>query len=272
LIYYSPAKINLGLQILEKRADGFHEISTLLYPVPFSDIIEINAGQKGDEKFSMTHSGIPVPGDLPTNLCYKAWKLFCVTCEALPVRLHLHKQIPVGAGLGGGSSNAATVLKGLNEMTGNKMGTEDLIELSSRLGSDCSIFVKNEPAMAGGRGEILSASQVDLSDSYLVLVFPNFAVNTAWAYSNCTPEKGRGDLEEILNQSPQEWKERLKNDFEPVISKVYPGVLTIREQLYEAGAYYAAMSGSGSSIYGLFTDQPVLPRNIAGNVIWSGQL
>lgn len=260
------------MQILEKRDDGFHEISTLLYPVPFNDILEINAGKKGDKEFSMTWSGIPIPGDPSTNLCYKAWNLFCETTKTIPVRLHLHKQIPPGAGLGGGSSNAATVLKGLNEMTGNKMSTADLIDLSANLGSDCPVFISKKPAMASGRGEILSSSPVALNDSHLVLVLPGFAVNTAWAYRNCTPEQRKERLEDVLSESPKEWKNRLKNDFEPVISNVHPEISTIKEQLYDAGAYYASMSGSGSSIYGLFRDTPELPRITGGHLIWSGQI
>ncbi len=272
VIYFSPAKINVGLQILGKRNDGFHELSTLMYPLPFRDIIEINPGTDAETAFTMTASGIPVPGSRDEHLCYKAWKLFCEAQGNTPVRIHLHKRIPLGAGLGGGSSNAATVLKGLNTIKGAPYSDHELEELAAHLGSDCSLFIKNQPALAGGRGEILEETNIRLPGYYLVLLYPGIHINTAAAYREVTPNENRPSLPTLLEFPVESWKEQVTNDFEQTVFKKYPEVGELKSELYTAGAVYASMSGSGSAVYGLFRSKPV-PGSIPFNFItWEGYI
>lgn len=270
MILFSPAKINLGLQILKKRSDGFHEISTLMFPLPFRDLLEINPGKPGGKNFSMTQSGIMVPGDIRDNLCFRAWKLFCNEQGETPVQLHLHKRIPMGAGLGGGSSNAATVLKGLNTLRGDPYAIAELEDLAATLGSDCSLFIKNEPALAEGRGEVLKRTQVQLPGNYMVVMYPELHVDTAAAYRETVPDADRPPLHTLLESPMETWKELVKNDFEKTVFRKYPEIADLKSELYSSGAVYASMSGSGSSVFGLFRDKPepgVVPLNY---IAWEG--
>lgn len=272
MIHFSPAKINVGLQILRKRNDGFHELSTLMYPLPFRDIIEINPGTDSLTAFTMTESGIPVPGSRDEHLCYKAWKLFCEAQGNTPVRIHLHKRIPLGAGLGGGSSNAATVLKGLNTMKGEPYRDHELEELATHLGSDCSLFIRNKPALAEGRGEVLEETPVQLSGFYLVLLYPGIHINTAAAYREVTPDEARPPLHKLLEHPVETWQEHVTNDFEQTVFKKFPEIGDLKSELYTAGAVYASMSGSGSAVYGLFRSKPG-PGSIPFKFItWEGYI
>ncbi len=272
VIYFSPAKINVGLQILRKRDDGFHELSTLMYPLPFRDIIEINLNTDSETAFTMTESGIPVPGSRDEHLCYKAWKLFCEAQGNTPVRIHLHKRIPLGAGLGGGSSNAATVLKGLNTIKGAPYSDHELEELAAHLGSDCSLFIKNKPVLAEGRGEILKETPVQLSGFYLVLLYPGIHINSAAAYREITPNEKRLPLPALLEFPVESWKEQVTNDFEQTVFKKFPEIGELKSELYTAGAVYASMSGSGSAVYGLFRSKPG-PGSIPFKFItWEGTI
>jgi 4-diphosphocytidyl-2-C-methyl-D-erythritol kinase len=272
VILFSPAKINLGLQILRKRNDGFHDLSTLMYPLPFRDILEINPSTGSEAGFSMTRTGIPIPGETDENLCYRAWKLFCREHSDTPVRLHLHKRIPLGAGLGGGSSNAATVLKGLNTLKGDPFSVHELEEMAAVLGSDCSLFIKNKPALAAGRGEVLRETPVRLSGLYLVLLYPELHIDTATAYRNVIPDADRPPLHSLLELPLESWQEQVINDFEqPVFSK-FPEIGELKSALSASGAVYASMSGSGSAVFGLFRDKPgpdVIPMQY---IAWEGYL
>jgi 4-diphosphocytidyl-2-C-methyl-D-erythritol kinase len=272
VIFFSPAKINVGLQILRKRNDGFHEISTLMYPVPFNDIIEINPGTPSKRRFTMSQSGTPVPGKITENLCYKAWKVFCRRQGETPVKIHLHKRIPTGAGLGGGSSNAATVLKGLNILKGEPCTLRELEEMAASLGSDCSLFINNEPAMAEGRGEVLKKTPVQLSGYYLVLIHPGIHIDTASAYEETVPDEDRTPLLTLLGLPLKEWREQVYNDFEHTVFKKFPEIGELKSELYTAGAVYAAMSGSGSSVYGLFHGKPGPGSIPAKYILWEGML
>lgn len=269
MILFSHAKINVGLHILRKRDDGFHDIATLMIPIPFSDIIELNATATNKD-FSLEQSGITIPGKQEDNLCYRSWKLFTDTAGPLPVKMHLHKQIPTGAGLGGGSSNAATVLKGLNTLSGHKLNDRELHQLAARLGSDCSLFIENRPAMATGRGEILETAKTDLSGYHLVLLHPGVTVNTTWAYANIRPSEKRDRLDHLLAQPIQTWKTKVVNDFEPTIFEAYPAIAGLKADLYLAGAVYTSMSGSGSAVYGLFEKEPELEPELKKQLLWSG--
>lgn len=272
MILRSPAKINLGLQILRKRSDGFHDISTLMVPLPFRDLIEINPGKPGGESFSMTQTGITVPGNINENLCFKAWKLFCSAHTETPVQLHLHKRIPMGAGLGGGSSNAATVLKGLNTLRAEPFTANELEKMAASLGSDCSLFINNTPALAEGRGEILKRSPVQLSGFYMVLLYPELHVDTASAYQHTVPDDSRPPLQTLLEQPVETWKDHVRNDFEQTVFGKFPEIADLKSELYGAGAFYASMSGSGSSVFGLFRQKPEQGSIPFKYIVWEGFL
>lgn len=271
MILFSDAKINIGLHILKKRNDGFHDISTLMVPVPFRDIIEIKIAGRNDRDFSMEQSGFTVPGRPEDNLCYRSWELFCRAAGKINVRIHLHKRIPIGAGLGGGSSNGTAVLKGLNMLSGNKLNRNDLLHLAGQLGSDCSLFVENKPAFAGGRGEILSDASVDLRGIYIALLHPGVAINTAWAYQNAVPDNKREKLRNLLSAPPDIWKTTIVNDFEPVVFKTYPEVASLKAELYLSGAFFTCLSGSGSTVYGLFREKPGLGTKLRKYLLWEGR-
>ncbi len=272
MIYYSQAKINIGLQILSKRENGFHDISTLMYPLPLKDIIELNPVVAGGDDFSLEQTGITVPGKPESNLIYKSWKLFSEACEKIPVRIHLHKQIPLGAGLGGGSSNATTILKGLNEISKKKLNKSDLLNLASTLGSDCSFFIESQPALAESRGEILTPYPPDLAGWHIIVLHPGIEISTAWAYQTTMPEAKRPHLRTFLSEPVENWKTRVLNDFETSVFKAYPVIAGLKAELYLAGATFTSMSGSGSSVYGLFDKKPELDPKLKKFLVWSGRL
>ncbi len=270
MIGYSNAKINIGLQVLRKRPDGFHDIDTWMVPVPFYDILECRVQSDFTTPFHFTQSGVTVDEPLSSHLCYKAFEAFNQAAPCPPVRLHLHKQIPVGAGLGGGSSNGAATLSALNKITGNPLSAVQLEKLASTLGSDCPLFIHNVPMLASGRGERLKKREIDLSGRYLVLLHPGFAISTAEAYKLVRPHDRRPALETLLNQPLTEWRTIIKNDFEYPLFLRYPLLKELKEGLYSSGALYASMSGSGSSIFALFDSIPDLPGDIARHIIWQG--
>jgi 4-diphosphocytidyl-2-C-methyl-D-erythritol kinase len=252
MIAFSNAKINLGLQVKRKLDDGFHELETLFYPIPLTDVIEILQ----NEEFSLEQSG-PFAVDCPLeeNLVYKAYSLLAKEYPIKPVRIILHKNIPSGAGLGGGSSNAAYTLKLLNEINKLNLSQNKLEEYAAKLGSDCTFFVKNKPALATGKGQILNEYSLSLKGKYLVLIMPDIHISTAEAYGGITPKIPENKLDKILID-PKTWKTNLKNDFEEHIFSKYTQLKDIKEELYNSGAFYAAMSGSGSSMFGLFEEEP----------------
>lgn len=271
MILFPPAKINIGLQIVRKREDGFHDISTLMYLLPFCDILEINKSDnnRGIE-FSM--SGIEIPGSIESNLCYRAWRLFAEVYREVSVKIHLHKNIPAGAGLGGGSSNGAAVLRGLNTLFDNPLSEEKLFAAASKLGSDCSLFIAGKSSFAEGKGEKLSNSAIDLTGYYMVLLNPGIPVNTAWAYSQADPDPQVNNLQTMLKNPVKSWKKLISNDFERIVFEVHPEISQLKNELYNTGAIYASMSGSGSSVYGIYSKKPVPSPITEKYVIWSGLL
>ncbi len=270
MIIYSDAKINIGLQILRKRTDGFHDISTLMVPVPFRDIIEINIVNNDNGDFKISQSGFSIPGRPEENLCYKGWKLFCKAAGKIRVRIHLHKRIPVGSGLGGGSSNGTAVLRGLNALSGNILKKDELYALAKQLGSDCSIFVENKPALAEGRGDILTDTSLNISNLYIVLLFPGRSINTAWAYKNVVPDSTREDLNKLLPKPKDTWKRNITNDFEQIVFKDFPKIERLKAELYMSGAFFASLSGSGSAVYGLYKEKADLGTMLRNNLLWEG--
>lgn len=270
MIYFCPAKINLGLLITAKRPDGFHELQSLMVPTGLNDILEIRENDPGSPPLLFSQSGIE-PGAAPgTNLVEKAHALLSEKLELPPVEIHLHKQVPVGAGLGGGSSDATWTLRGLNDLAGNILGAEELHEMAATLGSDCPFFLHDGPMMMEGRGEILSPSQVDLSAFYLKLLFPRIHISTAEAYRGVKPKTAEIHLGELLKKDADSWKDFIINDFEEGLFKAHPLLEEIKTGLYESGAIYAAMSGSGSAMFGLFRDPVKLPDELRQFLIWEG--
>ncbi|MGI9544507.1 MAG: 4-(cytidine 5'-diphospho)-2-C-methyl-D-erythritol kinase [Cyclobacteriaceae bacterium] len=261
MLSFPNAKINLGLHITAKRPDGFHDLETCLYPVGWCDILEVIQGKEVD----FTYSGLPIEGDPKDNLCFKAYELLQSDCDLPPIQLQLHKGIPLGAGLGGGSADAASTLLTLNKKFSLNLDHVVLKKYAAQLGSDCPFFIDNTPSFATGKGDTLEPANVDLTGNHVVIVNPGLHISTAQAYSNVTPRKPSASLREILDRPLGSWKETLVNDFEENIFRDYPEIKQIKKQLYDQGAFYSSMSGSGASVYGLFDeeinlDQPFPPH------------
>lgn len=270
MIYFSPAKINIGLQILNKRTDGYHNIQSVMHPVGLCDILEINILPTADKGFLFSQSGIRFEGDQEDNLCLQAMELFRKETQIPPVQMHLHKQIPVGAGLGGGSSNASTTLLGLNALADNPLSVKQLGELAAILGSDCPFFLDPQTMLMEGRGEILSPLFLSMEEIYLVLLFPEIHVSTQDAYAGVIPAIPPLQLKELIKEPLSRWEELIENDFEKSVFKRYPQLVSLKRELYSSGATYASLSGSGSSLYGLFKERPSLPDGLQKHVIWEG--
>ena len=253
MISFPNAKINIGLNAVEKRHDGYHNLETVFYPVKLRDALEI---VKSD-KTVFSASGIPIDGDQETNLVMKAYRLLQADFDLSPVKIHLHKVIPFGAGLGGGSADAAFALKMLNDMFRLGLSTGEIESYASRLGADCPFFMQNKPTFAYGIGDQFKEVKLDLSEYEIVIVKPPFSVSTAEAYRNIQPRKPDFDLKGIADLSIDQWKLVVKNDFEESVFPAYPEVKNIKQNLYEAGAVYASMSGSGSAVFGIFRHLPV---------------
>jgi 4-diphosphocytidyl-2-C-methyl-D-erythritol kinase len=249
MIQFPNCKINLGLSILAKRPDGYHELETVFYPIAVSDALEILPA----DSVKMTQSGIEVPGDPAQNLCLKAYHLLKKDFPTLPaVQMHLHKNIPMGAGLGGGSSDGTTALLILNQQFSLGLNEKQLIDYASQLGSDCPFFVYNKACHATGRGEILSPIHLDLSNYQFLLVHPGIHIATKWAFQQLYPHTKSETIASIIEKPISEWKGALVNDFEAPVFKAEPNLSNIKDQLYQLGAVYASMSGSGSSLFGIF--------------------
>lgn len=272
MIGYSPAKINIGLFITGKRTDGYHDLQSLMAPVPLTDIIDLVPGKESADKDELTMTGISVPGPAGSNLCLRAVSEFRKKIPAGPVRIHLHKRIPVGSGLGGGSSNAVTTLRLLNKLSGSPLEQDSLHELASRLGSDCPLFLHDVPVLARGRGEIIEHSPVRLTGLHLVLVRPEIHISTAEAYSRIQPDAKRPDLATLVGRPVETWKDHVSNDFEKHLFRIHPLLKEIKTSLYDHGAIYASMSGSGSAVFGLFRSAPARDEYAGQGVLWTGVL
>lgn len=249
MINFPNCKINLGLQVLDKRPDGYHDLCTIFYPLAVRDVLEaISAAET-----TITVTGIPVDGDPEKNLCIKAWQLLKNDYPDLsPVSIHLHKIIPMGAGLGGGSADGAFMLQLLNRKYQLNIPTEKLMEYALQLGSDCPFFLHNKPCIATGRGETLTPVELNLTNYSFLLVHPGIHVNTGWAFSQISPAAANADLAAIIQQPVEQWRDQLVNDFEAPVCKHFPEMQAIKDKLYNAGAIYASMTGSGSCFFGIF--------------------
>lgn len=269
MISFPPCKINLGLQVVSKRPDGYHNIETCFYLLPWTDILEIIPS----DVFAFSSSGIAVPGKQEDNLCLKAYQLLKNNFVLTAVKIHLHKAVPMGAGLGGGSSNAAYTLRTLNTIFNLKLNTDQLKQYASQLGSDCSFFIEDVPMIGTGRGEVLENSTVNLKGKYIVVIKPEVHVSTAEAYAGVKPSGASNHLKDIVEKAPLgSWKDSLKNDFEDSVFAKYPLIRELKEKLYHHGATYASMSGSGSSVFGIFEKPAELKNQFGGMAYWSGRL
>jgi 4-diphosphocytidyl-2-C-methyl-D-erythritol kinase len=253
MIIFPPCKINLGLHVLKKRDDGYHEIETCIYPIPLFDILEIVPS----EIFSFTSSGLSIPGELSSNLCVKAFELIQSNYSIPNVKIHLHKQIPMGGGLGGGSSDGSYVLRGLNDLFQLQLTDETLQQLASELGSDCPFFICNEVQLATGRGEILEKFPFDLNGYFIKIINIGIHISTKEAYGNVKMNTNPFKIKEILMEYRLvDFKNQLTNSFETSVFKEYPELEELKNKLYEDGAIYASMTGSGSTMYGIYKEEP----------------
>ncbi len=264
MIVFPNAKINLGLRILRKRSDGFHDLDSVFLPIGLRDMLEIVPDTTGHPGGSnrLTVTGIPLEAR-DDNLCIQAFRLLRERHNIPDVNLHLHKQIPTGAGLGGGSSDAAFTLRALNEIFGLDLDMPVLMEYAAMIGSDCPFFILNEPCLASGRGEQLVRLPLDLSGYTIILVLPGISIDTAKAYKMISPTEADQPVQEVLRLAPEEWKDRLVNHFELPVFEKYPEIGSFKEALYASGAVYASMTGSGSAVFGLFHENPDLPAEIS---------
>jgi 4-diphosphocytidyl-2-C-methyl-D-erythritol kinase len=264
MIVFPHCKINLGLHITRKRDDGYHELETIFYPLALRDALEAIRNESGTG-IHFTSSGLGIQGGSSNNLCVKAFHLLQKDFPTLPgINMHLHKSIPMGAGLGGGSSDGAFALDLLNRLCQLGLSKEQLADYALQLGSDCPFFIYGKPCYATGRGEILEPVSLDLSNYVFVVVAPDIHVSTADAFAGIVPKQPTVSLREMISLSPTQWKENLVNDFEAPIILKHPVIAEIKKELYNAGAVYASMSGSGSCLYGLFERGASIPVSLAG--------
>jgi len=252
MIIFPQAKINLGLHVLKKREDCYHEVETCMYSIPLFDILEILPA----DEFSFKQTGLNIDANIESNLCVKGFRLIQNEFKIPNVYMHLRKQIPMGAGLGGGSSDAANVINGLNELFSLDIPQSQKENLAAQLGSDCAFFIQSSPKLATGRGEKLCEISVDLKGKHLLLIYPDIHVGTAEAYASVDFYKGSKSVVEILGLSLTEWQGQLENSFEKTIFSKYPILSMIKNKMLTRGAQFAAMSGSGSSIFGIFENKP----------------
>ncbi|MBK9422393.1 MAG: 4-(cytidine 5'-diphospho)-2-C-methyl-D-erythritol kinase [Flavobacteriales bacterium] len=260
MLVFPHAKVNVGLRVLHKRPDGFHDISSVMLPIPLHDVLEavVDMGMP-DGEVSFVRTGSAVPGDTADDLCLKAVEAVREFRELPGLRIHLHKTIPAGAGLGGGSSDAAHMLLLLNKLLELRLAPTELDEMASGLGSDCTFFLHHGAQLAEGRGEKLLPITLDLRGNWMVLIAPGIHAPTPLAYAQCKPTGAKLDTK-LLEQPTSKWQDLVLNDLEPAVFDRHPELAELKRALLNEGAAYASMSGSGSSVYGIFSKKPI-PRN-----------
>ncbi len=253
MLFFTNAKINIGLNIVSKRTDGFHNLETIFYPVQIKDAVEF---VETTDKTTVETSGININVAQEENICYKAYDLMARHYDLPNLKIHLHKSVPIGAGLGGGSANAAGMITALNTHYNLGISVQEMEELSAQIGSDCPFFIQNKAVFATGRGEIFEKISLDLSQYYIYIIKPNIFVSTKDAFAGIKPKKVENSVKHLINKPIEQWRNYIFNDFENEIFKKYPKLLEIKQNMYSQGAIYAAMSGSGSAIYGIFNEKP----------------
>lgn len=253
MITFPNAKINLGLNIVEKRPDGYHNLETIFYPINLQDALEVTRRENNDKEYTLHISGSPLEGEPEDNLVVKAYKLLKKDYPGLlPVDIHMYKHIPAGAGLGGGSSDAACMIKLLNDKFSLGLSTERMEEYAVKLGADCAFFIRNKPVFATGIGNLFEPVELSLKGYHIILIKPDIFVSTRDAFAEIKPVRPAVSLKEIVKQPMETWKHSMKNDFEDSVFNKFLEIAAIKDELYDLGAVYAAMSGSGSSVYGIF--------------------
>ena len=254
MISFPNSKINIGLNIVSKRDDGYHNIETVFYPIPYKDILEILPSQK----LEVINLGKKIDCKIEDNLCYKAYQILNSEFNLPPVKIILYKNVVFGSGLGSGSSDAAHTLISLNKLFDLNLDEEQLQFYASKLGTDCAFFIKNKAVFAQGLGNVFSEISLDLSGKHLMLCLPDVHVSTALAYKNCKPNMPSQSLKSLISLPLEQWKNNIKNDFEENLFVQFPNLQKIKHELYQKGAIYAQMSGSGSAIFGIFDSLPNL--------------
>jgi 4-diphosphocytidyl-2-C-methyl-D-erythritol kinase len=274
MISFPNSKINIGLNIVEKRSDGFHNIESVFYPVGLCDALEvIENTAKSTERIIFSSSGIEIPGDVSSNLCCRAYQLIANDYSLPNVKIHLHKHIPIGAGLGGGSADAAFFIRLLNEKFELGLAWGEMHHYAKQLGSDCSFFISNKPVFVEGKGDEFESIKLDLGNYFIALVYPNIHINTAKAYSGVKPKKAVRSLEnDILSLPIEQWKKNIHNDFEDSVFLQFPELKSIKDELYLQGALYASMSGSGSTLYGIFKNETDFKKKFPNAFVYEGKL
>lgn len=270
MIVFPKAKINIGLRITGKRSDGYHDIETLFYPVNLSDALEYVVAQEPLQKDIITLTGLSTGGVPENNLVIKTVVRLRQDHSIPFLKIHLHKSIPAGAGLGGGSSDAVCFLKSLNRYFRLSMKKDEIEGIALEMGSDCPFFVESLPSYATGRGEILQPVHPFLTGLYLVLANPGVDISTREAYQNCNPEYPADSLHRLIERPIDEWSELITNDFESFAFAKHPIIAKVKDTLYKSGALFSIMSGSGSSVFGIFGSKPILPESLKQFIIWEG--
>ena len=269
MICFPNCKINLGLSIIDKRPDGFHNIETVFYPVEIFDALEISTSV--DDKNNFVVDGPDILGDINENLCLKAFDFLKKDFDLPRVKFHLIKKIPMGAGLGGGSADAAFTIKLLNDFFSLKMTDSVMINYAKRLGSDCAFFIKNKAVFAFSKGDEFENMDLDLSNYKIVVIKPDIHISTPIAYSKIIPSKKNISVKEIVKMPVSAWKDNLVNDFEKAVFEMYPTIREIKNKLYELGAEYASMSGSGSAVYGVFKNRIQIQSQFQNCFVWQSK-
>ena len=264
MVVFPNAKINLGLRITSKRPDGYHNLDTVFYPIELSDVLEIIKVPKNNDA-SIVITGKEIQGPSEKNLCLKAYQLIKEDHPVITgIQIHLHKSIPMGAGMGGGSADGAFMIKLLNEFFKLDLSEEKMNAYALQLGSDCPIFIKNRPCYATGRGEVLENIDIDLSGYYLLIVSPGIHISTADAFAQIKPNASIKQCKEIVQMPIEQWKDQLLNDFEQTVFEIHPVLKNIKEKIYNMGAIYASMTGTGSTLYGIFKNKPAYENLFEG--------
>ncbi|WP_324671986.1 4-(cytidine 5'-diphospho)-2-C-methyl-D-erythritol kinase [Hymenobacter sp. GOD-10R] len=270
MLVFPNAKLNLGLYITSQRPDGFRNLESVFVPLPWCDAFEVLPADAA----SLTLSGIPIPGDPATNLCWRAYELLKADFHLPPVQMHLHKAVPIGAGLGGGSGDAAFALRALADLFELNLSPEILEDYARRLGSDCAFFIRNKPVFAYEKGDVFEPISLNVTGMGCKVIYPGLHISTAEAYARVVPRAPRHDLRTSLAQPIEQWHELVSNDFEEALIPYYPILGELKQALYNAGAAYVSLSGSGSAVYGLFPGRETLPKLLLPEEfqVWDGVL
>lgn len=269
MIRFPNSKINLGLHVIAKRQDGYHDIETIFYPVNCCDILEF---LPTEDTASISTTGLPVAGNDQSNLCLKAYQLIKEVYAIPSVRIHLHKIIPMGAGLGGGSSDGAFMLRMLADYFSLGISEKELEVLALKLGSDCPFFIANKPVLAKGRGDCMESVSVNLKGYFIILLKPDVHIATAEAFGGVTPAIPLVSMKEMILTPVETWKDWMINDFERTVGRKFPVIMALKKNLFNAGALYASMTGSGSAVYGIFREVVTDFEVPSGVFCWKGFL